>query len=204
VVQWHLENGSESGGSSPQSHSTVSHTPAPKPASTTSNTPPSPPTAVEFPPQIETSNIPFEPSLPSAPVVTDEPIDADPAVQCNPGGSVELEDLCDKWSEFLKELKPHNHSLFAFLQNCTPMGIIEDKLYIKTKYDFYRDKLSEVGNKLTVSKVIGKITGVNLSPVYVTEKEASSIDFGQSEAKGKPRSILHDAMQMLGGKIVKG
>jgi len=40
--------------------------------------------------------------------------------------------------------------------------IEENTLIIKTKYDFYKDKITETTNRLTIEEAIDKITGVNL------------------------------------------
>ena len=117
---------------------------------------------------------------------------------------VNLEDVLDKWSEILEQIKPHNHSIHAFLKNCTPCGTTNGTIYIKTKYDFYKDKLSEVGNLLTVKKVIATILDTAANVKFVTQKECENMDFGKNgSGKSKKRNILHDAMQVFGGRIVK-
>ncbi len=114
--------------------------------------------------------------------------------------TVTLEEILEKWSDILTEVKPHNHSIHAFLKNCTPCGIEDDSLYIKTKYAFYKDKLSENNNRLTVQKVVAKILGVSLKVVFLTEAECKDRKF---ESSSENKNVLHDAMQMMGGRIVK-
>lgn len=115
--------------------------------------------------------------------------------------SVRIETILDKWSEILEGVKPHNHSIHAFLKNCVPAGISGGKLYIKAKYDFYKDKLNEVQNRLTVRKVIATIAGGDSDIIFVTESEAKNMIFENPDSGN--RNILHDAMQIMGGKIVK-
>lgn len=112
-----------------------------------------------------------------------------------------IETILDKWSAILESVKPHNHSIHAFLKNCVPAGMLDGKLYIKTKYDFYKDKLGEVQNRLTVQNVIASIVGSDVSITFITENEAKNMHFENST--GKNRNILHDAMQIMGGRIVK-
>lgn len=115
--------------------------------------------------------------------------------------NVGIETVLDKWSEILEGVKPHNHSIHAFLKNCVPAGMLGGKLYIKTKYDFYKDKLNEIPNRLTVQKVVANIVGSDVDIAFITENDAGTINF--ESQKGEKRNILHDAMQMFGGKIIK-
>lgn len=114
-----------------------------------------------------------------------------------------LEEILDCWSDILEKVKPHNHSIAAFLKNCTPCGIKENTVYIKTKYDFYKEKLSEIENKLTVQKVIATIVGAPVLVAFVTEKECSAMNFENDKGSKENHSVLHDAMQVFGGKIIK-
>ncbi len=116
---------------------------------------------------------------------------------------VDLETVLEKWSDVLEQVKPHNHSIHAFLKNCVPCGSEDGIIYIKTKYDFYKDKLSEMNNLLTVQKVIATIFDAALKIKFVTEKECKNINFANKGTKRKEQNVLHDAMQVLGGRIVK-
>lgn len=115
---------------------------------------------------------------------------------------ISLSDIIEKWSNLIDEVKPFNHSIHAFLKNCAPAGIIENKLYIKTRYDFYKDKLNEAGNKLTVQDALAKITKEKMQILVVTEKEAEKINFNENQEKIEEKNILHNAMQMIGGRLV--
>lgn len=120
-----------------------------------------------------------------------------------PKNNCSIEEILEKWSEILEGIKPYNHSIHAFLKNCTPLGIKEGKLYIKTKYDFYKEKLNEPENQLTIQKVIDKIIQCQLKVAFVTDKEATSMKFESTSKKNAKRNVLHDAMQVIGGRIVE-
>ena len=113
-----------------------------------------------------------------------------------------INDIIEKWNDLIEEVKPANHSIHAFLKNCVPAGIAENKLYIKTKYDFYKDKLNEPNNKLTVQKSLAKITGEKLQISIITEKESQKIAFKEEEKNSKEKNAIYDAMQIIGGKLV--
>jgi len=113
-----------------------------------------------------------------------------------------LEKVLELWSEIIKDVKPHNHSIHAFLENCVPCGIKDNNLFIKTKYDFYKEKLSESSNRLTVQSVVDKITGASMKISFITESECKAMNFSTPKSARKG-NVLHDAMKMLGGKITK-
>lgn len=127
---------------------------------------------------------------------------------------VSIDDVRGKWKEIIRETKPFNHSISLFLLNCEPCKIEDNFLFIVTKYKFYKDKLEEFENKLTIEKVLAKIFGAGLRPKFVSEDEAgvkvktpARKDSPSSPAStpSKPKetsSLLNDAMEMIGGKIV--
>lgn len=160
--------------------------------STAEISPTMPPTLVDEPPvSVATSEISSENIAAS----TEQP------AQTNVNLNIEL--ILNKWSEILAGIKPINHSIHAFLKNCIPAGMIDGKLYIKTKYDFYKDKLNEPANRLTVSQVIAKIVQGDLKVTFATEDDCQHLDFSQTPSSTEDRNILHDAMQVFGGKIVE-
>ncbi len=115
---------------------------------------------------------------------------------------LEIERVLDNWSKILEAVKPYNHSIHAFLKNCSPLCIQQEKLFIKTKYDFYKARLNEHNNKLTIKQVVDKIVSCDLQIVICTEKEAEKMNL-ENNSKGKNHNVLHDAMQMMGGRIVE-
>lgn len=127
----------------------------------------------------------------------------DKKVKPTTNSNCNIEEVLEKWSEVLEGIKPFNHSIHAFLKNCTPLGIKDNQLYIKTKYDFYKDKLNEPENQLTIQKVIDKILQCQLRVIFVTDKEAVGMQFKNNTKENDKRNVLHDAMQVIGGRIVE-
>lgn len=120
-----------------------------------------------------------------------------------PKRNISLSEVQDNWSAILENIKPENRSIHALLTNCSPCGTKEEAVYIKAKYDFYKDKLSETSNRLTVQKTTATILGATVKIAFVTEKESSDMNFDEEEAKDENHNVLHDAMKVLGGKIIK-
>lgn len=120
-----------------------------------------------------------------------------------PVGQLNIETVISSWTKILEGVKPFNHSVHAFLKNCIPCGVKDDTVYIKTKYDFYKEKLNEVENRLTLKKVIDKITNASISVKFIHENEAKKMTFDNKESDNSDKNVLHDAMQVFGGTIVK-
>lgn len=116
-----------------------------------------------------------------------------------------LEKVKSVWKKLLEEIRPFNHSLKALLSNCTVFTIKESELTLATPYDFYKEKLSQSTNKLTVEKTLGKILGAKIKIKVVLFKE---VGLNQSPTKEtsspkKQEGLLDSALEIMGGKIVE-
>ena len=192
----------------------ITHTPTPTqtipaavispavPAAPQQQLTPMPPTAAA-PQSFNTNQSSNAPAAASAPLPSSQTSAAAPNPKNIPPIPLPLENFLEKWSAILEAVKPQNHSIVAFLSNCVPCGILGNQLYIKTKYDFYKEKLNEPNNRLTIAKQIATIMNVALNIMFVTEKECAAIDFSQSPTiPAEKKTVLHEAMKIMGGKIV--
>jgi len=139
----------------------------------------------------------------------------EPVIKNNSNIKIDIDDVKDKWKDIIRETKPFNHSISLFLLNCEPVKVEDNYLSIATKYKFYKDKLSENQNKLTIEKVLATIFGSGLRVKYLSEDEAGikiktparkDSPSSQLLSPVKPKengSLLNDAMEMMGGKIVE-
>jgi DNA polymerase-3 subunit gamma/tau len=112
--------------------------------------------------------------------------------------SADIDLVISNWTEIIESLKSYNHSLSSVLKMSQPALVDGDYLILKTKYDFYKEKLVEMTNRLTIEKAIDKITGVVLKLKPVTEKELSAEYPDYKEKK----SLMQEAVDIFGGKIV--
>jgi DNA polymerase III subunit gamma/tau len=122
--------------------------------------------------------------------------------QTNPKKIVSMEDLdlvLTNWPSIIDSLKSYNHSLSSVLKMAQPSLIEGNYLIIKTKYSFYNDKITETTNRLTIEDVIDKITGVKLRIKALTEKEFKE-NYGDIK---QDKSLLQEAMEIFGGKIIR-
>lgn len=124
-------------------------------------------------------------------------------------GDLSIGNVKDNWSKFLVAVKPHNHSLIAYLSNCQPVKIEDGKIIIATRYNLYKEKLNEKTSRSTIEDVFGKILNSRIFVKFVTEEEAGVIITKQpttdneQQNKSENGSLLDDAISIMGGKIVK-
>lgn len=126
----------------------------------------------------------------------------------NQKNSVDLEAIKDNWNKFLEEIRPFNHSLSALLSNCAPFRLEDNVLTIAAKYSFYKERMSEEQNRLTMEKTLSKIIGAKIRIKVIDEKEAGvKIEVSSKKQEesniNKDDSLLKDALNIFGGKIVE-
>lgn len=121
-----------------------------------------------------------------------------------PNNNLTIEEITAKWHTLLEKIAPFNHSLKALLSNCRVSAISGSEITLATPYDFYMQKLNDPGNRLTVEDILGKILGSKIRIKTIIGKEADAKDIPSApDANGKQNSLLADAMNIMGGKIVK-
>jgi len=122
---------------------------------------------------------------------------------------VNLSEAQKNWPKLLEEIKPFNHSLKALLSNCQITSVSGNEITIATPYDFYKEKLNDPANRLTIEQVFGKILGLKIALKTVTNKEVgieiaiSDKRQATSEEKGGVQDeLLSSALEIIGGKVV--
>jgi DNA polymerase-3 subunit gamma/tau len=132
-------------------------------------------------------------------------------------GNLELHDVTSQWNRLLADIEQCNHSLRTLLANCQVFKVQGREITLTTPYDFYKEKLINPQNRLTVETVFGKILGLKITLKTLTCKEAGiepprpafSNDFAQGEnveknpPAGEPNSLLTSALEIMGGKVVE-
>ena len=119
-----------------------------------------------------------------------------------------LDDVKENWDNILIKVEPLNHSLSSILADCQPIKIEDNIIVIATKYGFYKDRLNENKNKKAIEDIASDILKFKINIEILTEEEAGvkleTADEKPSEKKGTQSNLLlSDAMEMMGGKVVK-
>jgi DNA polymerase III subunit gamma/tau len=122
--------------------------------------------------------------------------------------AIDIEIVKNNWNKLLTEIKPYNHSLNALLSNCQVIGVEKNTVTVATPYDFYREKLNDPTNRLTIEKVFSNILGSKIIISVVTDKTIvirsnpiASIE--EPEKAGTQDPLLADALEIMGGKIIE-
>ncbi len=130
----------------------------------------------------------------------------------NSNSNFNLEKVRDSWNEILKKVKPHNHSITAFLKTCQPVATEENMLIIANKYTFHLERLKEPRNRKIIEDVISKIFEIKPQIKFVSEKEAKQLgyDLEVEPVKKNPTcgsdqetgELVNSALEIFGGKVV--
>ncbi len=115
--------------------------------------------------------------------------------------SEDFQNILNNWTKILEAIKPQSHSIHACLKSCAPAGLKENIFYIKTNYSFHKNRLNENQNKLTIAKIVGKLTQCKIRVEVVTEDQTKDLDLDNNSSKGK--NVLNDALQMMGGRVIQ-
>lgn len=125
--------------------------------------------------------------------------------------NISLETIRSEWSEILEEVKPHNHSLTAFLKTCQPIDIKGNEVLVSCQYSFHKDKLQRVENREIVENVIKEILGEKILLKFITQDEAGKMGYEIKEAdfakkkrsdEEEENSLVNSALDMFGGEVV--
>jgi len=120
------------------------------------------------------------------------------------GEDLDMEKVRANWKKLLIDIRPFNHSLSALLCNCQPTQAKKNILVLATPYDFYRERLNDANNKLTVEEVFSKILKSTIRIEIVIDKNLiPKTQEEQPPKKSEQNSLLTDALEIMGGKVVE-
>ena len=153
-----------------------------------------------------------EPKPITSEIVKDIPLSTEKELPNDPNASLDPSLLKSRWNKLLIEIRPHNHSLCAFLANCQISKTEGNVITLATPYDFYKEKLDDFKNKLTIEQVFSKILELTVRVQIVVDKNlapvqssCAEIEIQQETKKEDPHeqsSLLTSAMEIMGGKVV--
>ncbi|MEA2097882.1 MAG: DNA polymerase III subunit gamma/tau [Patescibacteria group bacterium] len=124
--------------------------------------------------------------------------------------SISFETIRDEWCEILEEVKPHNHSLTAFLKTCQPIDVKGNEVIISCQYSFHKDKLAKVESRSIIEKVIEEILKEKVLLKFITKDEAEKMGYKVEEMsftkkeskKEESDNLVNSALDMFGGEVV--
>ena len=115
-----------------------------------------------------------------------------------------LEEVKDRWDEILEKVKPHNHSLTAFLKTCQPVATEKEKIIIANKYNFHLERLREANNRKIIEEIISEIFKFKVEVKFISEEEAkqSGYELENKSIKEKTENLVNSALEIFEGKVV--
>ena len=115
------------------------------------------------------------------------------------------------WKNACENIQKENSSLASILPNCIVSKVEENMITIVAKYSFYKDKLNEANNRLTIESALDKLLESDVQIKVLTEEEAgvkipqknipNSTSNGDIQSENKTSSLLSEAMNIIGGKL---
>ena len=90
-----------------------------------------------------------------------KPEDPKPVKYGSGKGKFKLEDVQGRWTDVLKAVRPHNHSVEALLRSTRPTGYDGDTLTLEVFYKFHKDKLESDRCRQIVELAVGEVLGTD-------------------------------------------
>ncbi|MFC1645429.1 DNA polymerase III subunit gamma/tau [Patescibacteria group bacterium] len=127
---------------------------------------------------------------------------------------VQLDEVLRFWKTVTTEISTDNKSLASFLSTCRPIEVQEKNvIIISTKYDFHKEKIMEMTNRLTIENILDKIleSAVRIN-VSVEEKDDTETaeyfaslnrDENEGQSSSENGNTVTDALNIFGGKVVE-
>lgn len=137
-----------------------------------------------------------------------------PLPQKQNGEKINIYEIEKNWKAIVDEIRNQNCSLAMMLSNSKPIeGNQDDTIHIVIRHSFQKDLINKTENRLTISDISNKITGLAFKVIAVSEEESGVklkkiLPDANSDAdnlcadNNSQESLLSDAMALMGGKVV--
>lgn len=117
-----------------------------------------------------------------------------------------LDQITQNWTQILKAVKPHNHSVEAFLRACRPCEIKNGELVISVAYKFHKERLENDKYLRLVESVISEIIDSSVRVKYrLTEKpnSAKAAESFENISGALPDEDIVKAAEEIFGAVVE-
>jgi DNA polymerase-3 subunit gamma/tau len=102
------------------------------------------------------------------------------------------------WPKVLSVLKHRNSSLCALLQ-MYPMEFGDDRIIIKSRFNFHRDLFLKSQNRSIIEEAVQKVYGRAISVTAITDENAAA---PARRAADSNSELITSALEILGGEVV--
>jgi DNA polymerase-3 subunit gamma/tau len=104
-----------------------------------------------------------------------QPTGSDPVGSSPSFGKLNMKKLQIQWPDFLKALRPHNHSLEALLRSAQPQGFEGNFLVINVFYQFHKDRLEDDRYHKLVEKVLSDQLGQAIRVKFLLGEKSDNL-----------------------------
>ncbi len=152
----------------------------------------------------------FPPEPVRRPAVSPAKAAPNPAKTITQSSRLSLDEVEDKWPEFLAKIKKYNHSLSFVLQNCQPQEMKDGCLTLAFKYKFHQDRINSEGIREIMERTLAEVFGSSLKLSAVLD-ESLQLKRETPQAAEKPEAqtasapasgAIGDILKAFGGEVV--
>lgn len=130
-------------------------------------------------------------------------------------GPLGVDDIRERWTDFLDALRPRDLKLEALMRSCEPVGVEDDVVVLSFEHKFHRSKVEEDEKRHTVEDVFSHLFRRTVRVRCETNRpDGVSVPLGKAQASGEQPAeekddvgvdpLVRMAVDELGAEVVGG
>ena len=112
--------------------------------------------------------------------------------------AISLQQIQQKWPEFLDKVSLQNHGLVILLKMAEPQKVEKNQLILACRYNFHKERIQDHKNIKLLEKLLEQVYGSKLILRCVSKE-----DLLNQEQNKKKSKLLDVALKVFGGKVVE-
>lgn len=116
---------------------------------------------------------------------------------------IALDDFKKNWPEILKSVKPHNHSVEAFLRASSPLSWDGKYLVLEVFYKFHKERLEDDKCRSLIEKIISDMMSESVKLKFVLGEGKKTRVADDVSGKAVPDDIIKAATEIFQGAVVE-
>ena len=110
-----------------------------------------------------------------------------------------IQEIESRWPEFLKKIKPLNHSLSSILQAGRLDSLVNQELRLTLKYKFHQEKLESPEIKKIIEDLLEEVYQCQISLKVLVEE---GLDDLETKDKNNNEEAINDLLKTFGGQVI--
>lgn len=116
-----------------------------------------------------------------------------------PQTTLTIQQIHQKWSDFLAEVSSQNHGLIILLKSAEPQKLEKNQLILACEHDFHKERIQDHKNIELLERLLKQIYGSKLIIRCVSKEDLPK----QDQNKKQNSKLLDSALKVFGGKVVE-